>query len=101
MTEKAQQEKNAAERQVALLTDALESARTHEGIWLNIKGKAAPRFYPRGVSVSAFNAVILGLHSDQNGYKTNEYTLFSEAKKRGESVQAKEKEGVREPPQPR
>lgn len=91
MTEKAQQEKNAAERQVALLTDALESARTHEGIWLNTKGKAAPRFYPRGVSVSAFNAVILGLHSDQNGYKTNEYTLFSEAKKRGESVQAKEK----------
>ena len=70
MTEKTQQEKNAAERQVALLSDALESARTHDGIWLNTKGKAAPRFYPRGVSVSAFNAVILGLHSDQNGYKT-------------------------------
>ena len=91
MTEKTQQEKNAAERQVALLAGALESSRTHEGVWLNPKGKAAPRFYPKGVAVSAFNAVILGLHSDQNGYKTNEYTLFSEAKKRGESVQAKEK----------
>lgn len=91
MTEKTQQEKNAAERQVALLASALESSRTHEGVWLNPKGKAAPRFYPKGVAVSAFNAVILGLHSDQNGYKTNEYTLFSEAKKRGESVQAKEK----------
>ena len=91
MTKKTQQEKNAAERQVVLLAGALESSRTHEGVWLNPKGKAAPRFYPKGVAVSAFNAVILGLHSDQNGYKTNEYTLFSEAKKRGESVQAKEK----------
>ena len=33
----------------------------------------------------------MALHSDQNNYKTNEYTLFSEAKKRGESVQSKEK----------
>jgi hypothetical protein len=53
-------------------------------------GKTAPRFYPRGVTVSAFNAMTMALHSDQNHYKTNEYTLFSEAKKRGESVQSKE-----------
>ena len=91
MTEKTQQEKQAAGQQVVLLADALETARTQGGVWLNPKGKAAPRFYPKGVSVSAFNAVILGLHSDKNGYKTNEYTLFSDAKKRGESVMSKER----------
>ena len=31
------------------------------------------------------------MHADQHNYKTNQYTLFSEAKKRGESVQTKEK----------
>ena len=91
MTEKNEQEKLAAERQVELLSSALDKAVENGGVWLNAKGKTAPQFYKKSVTVSPFNAVILGLHSDQNGYKTNEYTLFSEAKKRGESVQTKEK----------
>lgn len=91
MTEKNPQEKMAAERQVELLSSALDKAVENGGVWLNSKGKTAPRFYKKSVTVSPFNAVMLGLHSDQNGYKTNEYTLFSEAKKRGESVQSKEK----------
>jgi len=91
MTEKNQQEKMAAERQVELLSSALDKAAENGGVWLNSKGKTAPQFYKKNVTVSPFNALILGLHSDQNGYKTNEYTLFSEAKKRGESVQSKEK----------
>ena len=91
MTEKNEQEKMAAERQVELLSSALDKAVENGGVWLNAKGKTAPQFYKKSVTVSPFNAVILGLHSDQNGYKTNEYTLFSEAKKRGESVQTKEK----------
>ena len=91
MQEKTQQEKAAAEKQAELIINALERAKENGGIWLNPTGKTTPRFYPRGVTVSPFNALAMALHSDQNHYKTNEYTLFTEAKKRGESVQSKEK----------
>lgn len=91
MTEKNQQEKNAAERQVELLTNAFDKAQENGGVWLNMDSKQAPKFYQKGVVISPFNAIILGLHSDQNNYKTNAYTLFSEAKKRGESVQSGQK----------
>ena len=86
MKEKTLQEKNAAERQVELLTTALDSAKANNGYWMNIDGKRTPQFYPKGCAVSPFNALIMALHSDQNGYKTNLYTLFNEAKMRGESV---------------
>ena len=91
MTEKNLQERNAAERQVALLVNAFDKAQENGCVWLNKDGKKAPQFYLKGVTISPFNAIILGLHSDQDNYKTNEYTLFSEAKKRGESVQSGQK----------
>lgn len=91
MTEKNQQEKMAAERQVELFTKAFGKAKEDNGIWLDNNGRKAPGLYQKHLQVSAFNAIILGMHAAQNGYKTNQYTLFSEAKKRGESVQSKEK----------
>lgn len=91
MTDKTPQEKNAAERQVELLVHALENAKNNDGVWMNGTGKTAPRFYPKGATVSAFNSLTLALHSDKNGYDTNQYTLFNEARHRGESVLAKEK----------
>jgi hypothetical protein len=45
MTEKNQQEKNAAERQVELLTNAFDKAQENGGVWLNKDGKQAPKFY--------------------------------------------------------
>ena len=90
MQEKNPQEKAAAEKQAELIINALERAKTNGGVWLNPQEKTAPRFYPRGVAVSSFNALTMALHSDENGYKTNEYTLFTEAKKRGEAVQSNE-----------
>lgn len=91
MTEKSPQEQQAAQRQVDLLTQALEKAKTNGGILLNAEGKTAAQFYPKGTSVSPFNSLTLALHSDAMEYKTNLYTLFSEAKKRGESVQTGQK----------
>ena len=91
MKEKSAQEKNAAERQVSLITDALSNAAGNNGVWLNEEGKQYPRFYPKGAAVSPFNAMVLGLNSDKNGYATNLYTLFSEAKKRDEAVMAHER----------
>lgn len=79
-------EKKAGEKQVALLSTALSEASNAGGHWLNASGKGYPHFYPKGVSVSAFNALFMALHSDKNGCKTNLFTLFSEAKAQGAAV---------------
>lgn len=79
-------EKKAGEKQVALLSTALGEASNAGGHWLNASGKGYPRFYPKGVSVSAFNALFMALHSDKNGCKTNLFTLFNEVKAQGAAV---------------
>lgn len=91
MKEKSQQEKNAAERQVELLSEALDKAVDNKGYWLNIAGNAAPGFYDKGVTISPFNALVLALNTDRNGYKTNLYTLYNDARNRGESVREHER----------
>ena len=83
MKEKSQIEKKAEEKQITLLSTALSEASNAGGHWLNASGKGYPRFYPKGVSVSAFNALFMTLHSDKNGCKTNQFTLFSDAKAQG------------------
>lgn len=91
MKEKSQFEKNAADKQVELLSEALNGAVSAGGHWLNATGKGYPKFYPKRVAVSPFNAVFMALHSDKTGSKTNLFTLYSEAKARGESVREHEK----------
>ena len=91
MKEKSQFEKNAADKQVELLSEALNGAVSAGGHWLNATGKCYPKFYPAGVAVSPFNALFMALHSDKNGCKSNLFTLYSEAKARGESVKEHEK----------
>lgn len=90
MKEKSQIEKNAEEKQIALLSTALREASNAGGHWLNASGKRFPRFYPQGVSVSPFNALFMALHSDRNGCKTNLFTLYSDAKVRGAAVREHE-----------
>lgn len=90
MKEKSQIEKKAEEKQVALLSAALSEAPNVGGHWLNASGKGYPRFYPKGVSVSAFNALFMALHSDRNGCKANLFTLFSDAKAQGAAVREHE-----------
>lgn len=91
MRDKSTAEQNAASRQVELITNALDRAKTNEGFWLNVAGRFSPSFYPKGISVSPFNALTLGLHSEENGYKSAYYTTFREAKNQGASVLAKQK----------
>ena len=83
-------EKNAEERQIELLSTALNEASNAGGHWLNATGKGFPKFYPRGVAVSPFNGLFMALHSDRNGCKTNLFTLYSDAKARGTSVREHE-----------
>lgn len=86
MAETNTSEKIAMQKQIELLSDALEKAKVTGGLFLNQSGKKGPMIYPKGLAASPFNSLILALHSDANGYSTNQYTLFSETKKRGDSV---------------
>jgi len=90
MKEKSQIEKNAEEKQTALLSAALREASNAGGHWLNAAGKSYPKFYPKGVAVSPFNGLFMALHSDRNGCRTNLFTLFGDAKARGAAVREHE-----------
>ncbi len=90
MKEKTQIEKNAEEKQIALLSAALREASNAGGHWLNAAGKSYPKFYPKGVAVSPFNGLFMALHSDRNGCRTNLFTLFGDAKARGAAVREHE-----------
>ena len=90
MKEKSQIEKKAEARQAELLSAALGGASNAGGHWLNVSGKGFPRLYPQGVSASPFNALFMALHSDNNGCKTNLFTLYSETKARGAAVREHE-----------
>lgn len=92
MKEKSQIEKNAQEKQVVLLSTALNEASNAGGHWLNATGKGYPKFYPKGVAVSPFNGLFMALHSDRNGCKTNLFTLYSDAKARGTAVREHEQD---------
>lgn len=91
MREKSPQEQSAASRQVELLVNALNGASAADGYWLNAAGRTAPRFFAKTTGVSAFNSLIMGLHADQNGYTTAQYTTFNEARKNGDAILQKER----------
>ncbi len=91
MNGKSKYEKQAEQIHINLLTSALERAKANGGVLLNGTGKIRPQLYLKGTTVTSFNSLTLALHSDENGYKTNLYTPFSEARKRGDSILAGQK----------
>ena len=73
--------------QAQLLSGALLAAAAADGVFMNKNGKKSPDFASREhMIVSPFNAMMMALHSDANGYKTNQYVTFDDAKKGGYSV---------------
>ena len=91
MKEKSPIEKNAERNQIDLLSEALNGASNANGYWLNASGKGYPKFHPRGVSVSPFNALFMALHSDKNGCGSNLFIHYNEAKAMGMSVREHER----------
>lgn len=91
MKEKSPIEKNAERKQINLLSEALNGASNANGYWLNASGKGYPKFHPRGVSVSPFNALFMALHSDKNGCGSNLFIHYNEAKAMGMSVREHER----------
>ena len=83
MAEETIQKKSGAERQAAFLISALEKASQNDGVLLNGTMKQAPRFYDKGLRVNPVNALVMAIHSDQAGYKTNSYVMFNDTKNRG------------------
>ncbi len=80
MKPKTEAEKIAANRQVELLTSALEQAKENGGVWLNADRKLGPVLHRKEVGVSGFNALMLGLNTDKQNYDTNLYTFYSDAR---------------------
>ena len=64
---------------------------SRQGAWLNPGFKAAPSLLGTKMPISGFNAVMMSLHSDANGFKTNVYTTYENAKKEGMSVMGGQK----------
>lgn len=91
MAEEKIQKQTGAERQAALLVSALEKASEHDGVLLNGTMKQAPRFFDKGLRVNPVNALIMAIHSDMGGFKTNSYVLFNDTKERGEAVKRGQK----------
>ena len=91
MKPKSPQEEKAAIRQVQLINEALSNAKSTGGAWLNPRGMLAPKIYPKGPTVSPFNALILQLHTDRNQYASSQYIFFHSAKAINEPVKEKER----------
>lgn len=90
MKEKTPQEQKAQNRQADLLCAALEQS-AQCGYWLNIGARKSPIIYPKGTALSSFNSIMLGLHTDANGYDTDAYMSFADAMKAKQSVLKGEK----------
>lgn len=91
MAEENITKKTGVERQAEVLIAALERAREKEGILLNATPKAMPRFYDKTLRITPVNALIMAMHSDNGGFKTNTYTMFNETHDRSESVKKGQK----------
>ena len=87
----ASQLERAAVRQAQLIVSALNQSKTNDGVWLNKSGMMAPRIYPKGPTVSPFNALILQLNADERQYPSSQYVFFHTAKAANIPVLGKEK----------
>lgn len=79
------------ERIAEIIAASLERAKNNGGILLNATMKMKPGIYDSKMQQSPFNNALIAMFSDQNDFKTNLVTTFSEAKKRGESVRGGQK----------
>lgn len=85
MAEKTQQE-IAREKMTDQLLNALEKAKSNDGMLLNPSQKLQPSIYGRRISITPMSKLVMGIHSDQSDSKTNTYALFNDVKNRGEAI---------------
>ena len=86
MSEETIPKKSGAERQTEILVAVLERAGQNGGVFLNSSQKRVPHFYDKPMRITPANALIMAMHSDQGGFKTNGYTMYNETHNRSEAV---------------
>ena len=86
MAEETIPRKSGAERQTEILVAVLERAGQNGGVFLNSSQKRVPHFYDKPMRITPANALIMAMHSDQGGFKTNGYTMYNETHNRSEAV---------------
>lgn len=91
MAEENINKKTGAERQAEVLVAVLERANKNGGTLLNAGQKAMPQFYDKTLRITPVNALIMAMHSDNGGFKTNSYTMFNETHDRSEAVKKGQK----------
>ena len=91
MAEENINKKTGAERQAEVLVATLERANKNGGTLLNAWQKAMPQFYDKTLRITPVNALIMAMHSDNDEFKTNSYTMFNETHDRSEAVKKGQK----------
>ena len=86
MAEETIPKKSGAERQTEILVAVLERAGQNGGVFLNSSQKRVPHFYDKPMRITPANALIMAMHSDQGGFKTNGYTMYNGTHNRSEAV---------------
>ena len=86
MAEETIPKKSGAERQTEILVAVLERAGQNGGVFLNSSQKRVPHFYDKHMRITPANPLIMAMHSDQGGFKTNGYTMYNETHNRSEAV---------------
>lgn len=76
----------------AILLGGLAAAEKNDGVWMNKGFRQSPSFlFSQKLAIEPYNEVLMGLAAEQNGFRTNVYTTFDDAKRNGIYVQAKQK----------
>ena len=82
---------NAVSSHAALLVAALVSAKNNNGVWLNPGFRKDAQFMFGNSPITGYNALMMNLHSEQNGYRSSIYTQYNPAKDNGMPIKEGEK----------
>lgn len=82
---------NVVSSHAALLLAALVSSKNNNGVWLNPGFRKDAQFLFGNSPITGYNALMMNLHSEQNGYRSSIYTQYNPAKDNGIPIKEGEK----------
>ena len=92
--EEAKKEDNTTKMVIshsALLIAALASAKAKDGVWMNPGYRQNAQFLFSKTPITGYNNLMMNLHAEQNGYRSNIYTQYRPANENGIPVKEGEK----------
>lgn len=82
---------NVVSSHAALLLAALVSSKNNNGVWLNPGFRKDAQFMFGNSPITGYNALMMNLHGEQNGYRSSIYTQYNPAKDNGMPIKEGEK----------